>query len=49
MEAGGQEIRGSGDVLHVRKNYRVGDQLPMTVYRDGEYLEVVLDLQEAAG
>ena len=34
--------------LHVRKNYRVGDQLPMTVYRDGEYLEVVLDLQETA-
>ena len=48
VEAGGQEIRGSGDVLHVRKNYRVGDQLPMTVYRDGEYLEVVLDLQETA-
>lgn len=49
VEAGGQEIRGSGDVLHVRKNYQVGDEMPMTVWRDGEYLEVVLDLQEAAG
>lgn len=49
VEAGGQEIRGSGDVLRVRKNYQVGDEMPMTVWRDGEYLEVVLDLQEAAG
>ena len=49
VEAGGQEIRGSGDVLRVRKNYQVGDEMPMTVCRDGEYLEVVLDLQEAAG
>ena len=35
--------------LRVRKNYQVGDEMPMTVWRDGEYLEVVLDLQEAAG
>lgn len=49
VSAGGKDVRGSGDVLRVRKSYRVGDQLPMTVYRDGEYLDVVLDLQEAAG
>ena len=49
VSAGGEDVRGSGDVLRVRKSYRVGDQLPMTVYRDGEYLDVVLDLQEAAG
>ena len=49
VSAGGEDVRGSSDVLRVRKSYRVGDQLPMTVYRDGEYLDVVLDLQEAAG
>ena len=49
VSVGGKDVRGSGDVLRVRKSYRVGDQLPMTVYRDGEYLDVVLDLQEAAG
>ena len=49
VKAGGEAVRGSGDVLRVRKNYRVGEELPMTVWRDGEYLDVVLDLQEAAG
>ena len=49
VSAGGEDVRGSGDVLRARKNYRVGDEMPMTVWRDGEYLEVVLDLQEAAG
>ena len=49
VSAGGEDVRGSSDVLRVRKNYQVGDEMPMTVWRDGEYLEVVLDLQEAAG
>ena len=49
VSAGGKDVRGSSDVLRVRKNYQVGDEMPMTVWRDGEYLEVVLDLQEAAG
>ena len=49
VKAGGEAVRGSGDVLRVRKNYRVGEEMPMTVWRDGEYLDVVLDLQEAAG
>ena len=49
VKAGGEAVRGSGDVLRVRKNYRVGEELPMTVWRDGEYLDVVLELREAAG
>ena len=49
VSAGGKDVRGSGDVLRARKNYRVGEEMPMRVWRDGEYLDVVLDLQEAAG
>ena len=49
VKAGGEAVRGSGDVLRVRKNYRVGEEMPMTVWRDGEYLDVVLELREAAG
>ena len=43
-----EEVLGSNDVLHARRQYHVGDQMPMTLWRDGEIIEVILDLQEAA-
>jgi len=42
------QVLGSSDVLHARRQYHVGDQMPMTLWRDGEVIEVILDLQEAA-
>ena len=49
IAAGGlDEVLGSNDVLRARQQYHVGDQMPMTLWRDGEILEVILDLREAA-
>ena len=49
IAAGGiDEVLGSGDVLRARRQYHVGDQMPMRLWRDGEIVEVILDLQEAA-
>ena len=42
------EVLGSSDVLQARRQYHVGDRMPMTLWRDGEVVEVILDLQEAA-
>jgi serine protease Do len=42
-----KEILNSNDVLRARREFHVGDQMPMTLWRDGEIVEVILDLQEA--
>ena len=47
LTAGGQPITSSRDLMRVRRQYEVGDQLPMTLWRDGEVLDVVLNLQES--
>lgn len=46
LTAAGEELRGSRDLMRVRRHSYVGDQLPITLWRDGERVEVVLDLQE---
>lgn len=40
----GQPVRRTGDVLAVRDKLRVGDQITLTLYRDGETLEKTVTL-----
>ena len=47
LSAGGAELRTSRDLLRVRRHCYVGDELSMVLWRDGERLEVVLELQES--
>ncbi len=47
LRAGGAEITTSQDLLRVRRQYRVGDQLPLVLWRDGREVEVTLQLEEA--
>ena len=48
LSAGGEELRTSRDLLRVRRHSYLGDQLPVTLWRDGTLLEVTLDLREGA-
>ena len=48
LSAGGEELRTSRDLLRVRRHSYLGDQLPVTLWRDGALLEVTLDLREGA-
>ena len=47
ISAGGQEVTDSGDVLRVRRQYYVGDEMPMTIWRNGEVIDVILKLENA--
>ena len=47
VSAGGQETLTSQDLLRVRQQYHIGDTMPMTVWRDGELLEVTLVLKDS--
>ena len=47
VSAGGQVVTERHMLLNVRRQFRIGDNLPMKLWRDGEYLEVVLHLDEA--
>ncbi|MBE6962342.1 MAG: PDZ domain-containing protein [Ruminococcaceae bacterium] len=49
VAVGGESISGSADVLRVRGWYSLGDKMPMRVWRDGKYLDVTLELLQAAG
>lgn len=44
--AGGVEILTSSDLLRVRRQYRVGDELPLVLWRDGVGVEVTLQLEQ---
>ena len=46
--AGGTDIRTSQALLRVRSRYHLGDQLSVTVWRDGESIEMVLTLDQEA-
>ena len=48
LYAGGVEILTSSDLLRVRHQYRVGDDLPVVLWRGGEELEVTLHLEQSA-
>lgn len=47
LRAGGEDLRTSRDLLRVRRRCHLGDQLPMTLWRDGQRVEVTLELAEA--
>jgi len=47
VSAGGQSVTERHMLLSVRRQFHIGDDLPMTVWRNGEYLEVVLHLDKA--
>ena len=47
VSAGGQETLTSQGLLRIRRQYYVGDTMPMTVWRDGELLEVTLELKKS--
>lgn len=44
--AGGWDITASRDLLRVRRLHHLGDELPMTLWRDGAVVEVTLILNE---
>ena len=46
ISAGGSGISSSQDLMRVRRQYQVGDELPVTLYRNGAYLEVTLTLNQ---
>ena len=48
LSAGGQPVSSSQDLLRVRRQHHLGDELPMTLWRDGEIVEVTLSLMEPA-
>ena len=45
--AAGHPLETSEDLLWVRRQKRLGDELDMTLWRDGEIVEVTLSLQES--
>ena len=49
VSAGGEPISGSEDVLRVRGWFSLGERMPMRIWRDGKYLDVTLELLQAAG
>lgn len=49
VSAAGQTVSGQHALLHIRRQFHLGDDLPMTLWRDGEYLDVVLHLEQAVG
>lgn len=42
----GQKVGRTEDVLAIRRSLSVGDQVPVLLWRDGEYLEVTMEMME---
>ena len=49
VAAGGIDVSASRDLLRARRQYHVGEEMPMTLWRDGELVEVTLVLEQAEG
>ena len=47
LSAAGQPLETSKDLLRVRRQKRLGDELDMILWRDGETVEVTLELKDA--
>ena len=47
LKADGEAVSSSQEVLRIRRRFHVGDQLTLTLWREGEVLEVTLDLDQA--
>ncbi|SFP61624.1 PDZ domain-containing protein [Oscillibacter sp. PC13] len=48
LSAGGIATESSRDLLRARRQYRVGEQMPVVLWRDGEPVEITLDLNQSA-
>lgn len=48
VSAAGTQVSSSRDLLRVRRQFHVGDTMTMRVWRDGAYLDVTLELKDAA-
>lgn len=47
VACGRVDVTSSQDLLRARRQYRVGDEMPLTIWRDGELLDVTLELSES--
>ena len=47
LAANGEELGTSQDLLRIRRHFHVGDTMDMTIWRDGEHIEVTLELNDA--
>ena len=47
VACGRVDVSSSQDLLRARRQYRVGDEMPLTIWRDGALLEVTLELSES--
>lgn len=47
VSCGRVDVTSSQDLLRARRQYRVGDEMPLTIWRDGELLDVTLELSES--
>ena len=45
VSADGEEVASSQDLLRIRRRFRVGDEMPLTLWRKGDQIEVTLLLQ----
>ena len=48
ISAGGEALYTSQDLLRVRRQYHLGEKLSMTLWRDGETVEITLKLEQTA-
>lgn len=48
VSAAGSDVTSSQDLMRVRRQFHVGDEMPLTLWRDGELVEVTLVLQAKA-
>ena len=49
VAAGGIDVSASRDLLRARRQYHVGEEMPMTLWREGELVDVTLVLEQAEG
>lgn len=48
ISAGGENVSATHTLLRIRQQFRVGDEMPMRIWRNGKYLDVTLHLDQAA-
>ncbi|MBQ9618117.1 MAG: PDZ domain-containing protein, partial [Oscillibacter sp.] len=46
IAADSETVSSSRDLLRVRRRYHVGDDMPLTLWRDGERVEVLISFTE---
>ena len=48
IEADGQSIATSHELLKIRRRHYLGEELPLVIWREGERVEVVLQLDQSS-